>query len=223
MEQVARERFRKSGVYQEIQAFGALANQDPAAKASARQPIFRVILWYRHTSSTQPVEQTVIMNKTIKAIISWAIVLWICRVFLASLPYKFTRHPDTRHIFDTIGEWLGGVLGAPIGEWFAAWGAYAVGSFELLTSVVLLLPAACWALALVGVGSSAGVRARLHSIGGLMAAAVMSGAVFFHLFTPLGVEVLHQGKSDGGSLFYAAVSILVLGVVLFFLNAKRGR
>jgi len=38
----------------------------------------------------------------------------------------------------------------------------------------------------------------------------MSGAVFFHLATPLGIEVLHNGVSDGGSLFYAAVSILVL-------------
>ena len=46
-----------------------------------------------------------------------------------------------------------------------------------------------------------------------MAAVVMAGAVFFHLFTPLGIEVLHEGKSDGGSLFYAALSILVLGIV----------
>ena len=47
---------------------------------------------------------------------------------------------------------------------------------------------------------------------------VMAGAVFFHLFTPLGIEVLHQGESDGGSLFYAAVSILILGIVLFAIN-----
>jgi len=51
-----------------------------------------------------------------------------------------------------------------------------------------------------------------------MAAMVMTGAVFFHLFTPLGIEVLHEGKSDGGSLFYAAVSILVLGLVLAVMN-----
>ena len=54
--------------------------------------------------------------------------------------------------------------------------------------------------------------------GGLMASAVMAGAVFFHLVSPLGIEVLHNGESDGGSLFYAAVSILVLGFVLFFIN-----
>ena len=55
-------------------------------------------------------------------------------------------------------------------------------------------------------------------IGGLMASAVMAGAVFFHLFTPLGIEVQHQGESDGGSLFYAAVSILILGLILFAIN-----
>lgn len=46
----------------------------------------------------------------------------------------------------------------------------------------------------------------------------MAGTVFFHLFTPLGIEVLHEGKSDGGTLFYSAVSILILGAVLFFIN-----
>ena len=162
-----------------------------------------------------------IMNKTIKALISWAIVLWTCYVFLGSLPYKFTLHPDTRHIFDTIGGWMQGFLGARIGEGFANFGPFVVGAFELLTSLVLLLPAALWGVAKLSGRSADGVRARWHAIGGLMAAAVMSGAVFFHLFTPLGVEVLHQGKSDGGSLFYAALSILVLGVVLFAINARR--
>lgn len=51
-----------------------------------------------------------------------------------------------------------------------------------------------------------------------MASAIMSGAVFFHLFTPLGIQVLHEGKSDNGSLFYAAVSILLLGLCLFAVN-----
>ena len=51
-----------------------------------------------------------------------------------------------------------------------------------------------------------------------MASAVMAGAVFFHLVSPLGIEVLHDGQSDGGSLFYAALSILILGLVLFGIN-----
>jgi hypothetical protein len=153
-----------------------------------------------------------------RAIASWIIVLWMCYVFLSSLPYKFTNHPDTQHIFTTIGNWLGTFLGSGIGNLFSRLGAYVIGSFELLTSIVLLLPALLWVLSRLN-GSFFGVtRRRFHMVGGLMASAVMAGAVFFHLVSPLGVEVLHEGQSDGGSLFYAALSILVLGLVLFGIN-----
>ncbi len=64
-------------------------------------------------------------------------------------------------------------------------------------------------------------QAKLHAIGGLMASSVMAGAVFFHLFTPLGVEVIHEGQSDNGSLFYAAISILILGIVMFVVNSMK--
>ena len=148
------------------------------------------------------------------AIISWVIVLWVLYVFLGSLKYKFTLHPDTQHIFGTVGAWLGGFLGEGVGNAFASYGSYIVGSFELLTSLVLLVPAIVWVLRK---GINRG-RAFWHAIGGLMASSVMIGAVFFHLFTPLGIEVLHNGEGDNGSLFKAAVSILVLGIVLFVLN-----
>ena len=162
--------------------------------------------------------------QTVKALVSWAITLWIGKVFLTSLPYKFTNHPDTQHIFGTIGAWMTGILGQRIGAWFVDFGAYVVGSFELLTSIVLLLPALLWVFAKLGFGEQgAHTRAKFHAIGGLMAAAVMAGAAFFHWFTPLGVEVLHQGESDGGSLFYAAVSIFVLGIVLFVINQANAR
>ena len=154
----------------------------------------------------------------LRAIASWMIVFWMCYIFLSSLPYKFTKHPDTQHIFGTIGDWLGTFFGDGIGKLFTDFGGYVIGSFELLTSIVLLLPALLWVISRLN-GSFFGVtRRRFHMIGGLMASAVMAGAVFFHLVSPLGVEVLHEGQSDGGSLFYAAVSVLVLGLVLFAIN-----
>ena len=159
------------------------------------------------------------MKQKIIALASWAMALWACKVFLWSLPYKFSNHPDTQHIFGTIGQWMSDTFSQAIGGLFTKFGAYGVGFFELATSIVLLLPALVWLLARFGSATSEGARARFHRIGGAMAALVMAGAVFFHLFTPLGIEVLHQGKSDGGSLFYAAVSILVSGVILFFINA----
>ena len=154
----------------------------------------------------------------IRAIISWVIVGWICKVFLTSIPYKFSQHPDTQHIFGTIGEWLGGLITPALGDLFTNFGSYIVGSFEILTSLVLLIPAVIILIRKLKSQPWTNVRPRWHAIGGLMAAAVMAGAVFFHLFSPLGVEVLHNGVSDGGSLFYAAVSILVLGIVLAIIN-----
>ncbi|RBW46501.1 hypothetical protein DS885_07945 [Psychromonas sp. B3M02] len=154
-------------------------------------------------------------------IFSWAVVIWVAKVFLLSLPYKFTLHPDTQHIFGTIGVWMQGFLGNTIGSLFANYGSYAVGGVELITSLVLLSPALFWVLKKVGILSCAPSRALMHAIGGLMASAVMAGAAFFHLFTPLGIEVIHEGKSDGGSLFYTAVSILILGFILFVTNYRN--
>ena len=156
--------------------------------------------------------------KYLRALVSWVTVFWICFVFLVSLPYKFTLHPDTQHIFTTIGDWLGTFFGETFGSVFGNYGSYVIGGIELATCIVLLLPILLWIISKIS-GSFFGVtRRRFHMIGGLMASAVMSGAVFFHLVSPLGIEVLHQGQSDNGSLFYKAVSILGLGVVLFIIN-----
>ena len=162
-------------------------------------------------------------RERVVAAASWLIALWMCYVFLGSLPYKFTNHPDTQHIFSTIGGWLGGFLGTGIGGLFTAFGAYVVGAFELLTSLVLLSPAVLWLVNAArgeGAGRVGPSRATLHAAGGVLASLVMAGAVFFHLVSPLGVVVLHEGESDGGSLFYAALSILVLGVVMFLINRR---
>ncbi len=157
------------------------------------------------------------MRKVI-ALVSWVIVAWICFIFLGSLPYKFTLHPDTQHIFGTIGEWLGTFLGSGFGSLFSQFGSYVVGGFELLTSIILLAPVLLWIKSLITKQTFGNVRIRCHQVGGLLASMVMAGAVFFHLASPLGIEVLHEGESDGGSLFKAAVSILILGIVLFIIN-----
>jgi len=156
--------------------------------------------------------------KIIRPLLSWVIVAWMCFNFLISLPYKFTKHPDTQHIFGTIGDWIGSFVGDSIGTLFADFGGYVIGSFELVTSIVLLLPILLWIISKLS-GSFFGVtRRRFHMIGGLMASAVMAGAVFFHLFSPLGIEVLNNGVSDDGALFSVAASITILGIILFFLN-----
>jgi hypothetical protein len=158
------------------------------------------------------------MKKTITAVVSWAIALWASKIFLSSIPYKFSGHPDTQHIFGTIGEWLKGFIGDAAGGSFSEYGAVVIGSAELVTSVILLSPVVFWVLLKIKLIADRPYRVVAHALGGLMAAGIMAGAVFFHLVSPLGVEVFHQGKSDGGSLFYAALSILVLGLILFIIN-----
>ncbi|CAC9459539.1 FIG01200195: hypothetical protein [uncultured Gammaproteobacteria bacterium] len=152
------------------------------------------------------------MNNIIKITASWMIALWSSYVFLGSLPYKFNGAAEPLHIFGTLGAWMSGFLGGTVGELFTQYGAYIVGGFELLTSLVLLAPIVLWSK-----------RQKLHCIGGLMSAAVMSGAIFFHLFTPLGwvVKWSENGQihTDAG-LANAALSILVLGVVMVVLNKK---
>ncbi|WP_062261341.1 hypothetical protein [Endozoicomonas arenosclerae] len=158
------------------------------------------------------------MKKRIIQIFSWLTILWIAKVFLFSLPYKFTGHPDTQHIFGTIGQWMQGVIGVSIGEWFSSYGAIAVGMAELTVSLLLFFPIILFIKNKLGTGESKVSQSLIHTLGGLAASGIMVGAVFFHLATPLGIEVLHQGQSDGGSLFYAAASILVLGLMMAFAN-----
>ena len=158
------------------------------------------------------------MKNRIITIFSWVVVAWTARVFLSSLPYKFSGHPDTQHIFGTIGGWMQGVLGNAIGGWFANYGAIAVGVAELAVSLFLIVPLVMFIREKLTGNKPAIGREVFHTLGGLAAAGVMTGAVFFHLATPLGIVVLHEGKSDGGSLFFAAVSILVLGLIMAAAN-----
>ena len=151
------------------------------------------------------------MKSRIISIASWVIILWIAKVFLSSLPYKFTGHPDTQHIFSTIGGWMSNTISTGLGHWFTQYGAYAVGSAELIVSIILLSPAVFFLLKKLNLIRKTRSRDQVKSVRGVMASSVMLGAVFFHLATPLGIVVLHNGQSDNGSLFFAAVSILILG------------
>ena len=162
------------------------------------------------------------MNNTIKAVVSWLIALWASNVFISSLFYKFDETAlEPQHIFTTIGAWMSDTISTTLGELFAEYGAILIGIAELVTALVLLSPIILWRH-----------REKLHCIGGLMASAVMAGAVFFHIFTPLGWnptwhvanQAACQAKfiapdlcSDTG-LANAALSILILGIVMVVIN-----
>ena len=131
-------------------------------------------------------------------------VLFICFVFIQSLFFKFTRHPETINIFEAkLEPWAAG-LGFP--GLFVPGGifsAYVIGSAELVASALLLF------------GTFIAGRRLFQGLGALMSLGVISGAIFFHLFTPLGVEVINaDGSPDGGELFTMACLVWVSSVIV---------
>src|SRR5690349_21770740 len=126
-----------------------------------------------------------------------ALSAYIAFVFIQSLFFKFSDSPETQYIFGTLDAWGAG-LGFP--GLFAKTGPfsqYVVGSAELVASLLLLA------------GLATG-RVLLQGAGALVALGVISGALFFHLFTPLGVQVVNtDGSLDGGQLFALACGVWI--------------
>ena len=140
-----------------------------------------------------------------------ALTLYIAFVFLQSLFFKFTDSLETQYIFGTLDAW-GTSLGLP--GLFAPSGVfsqYVVGSAELVASALLLA------------GLALG-RPLLQASGALLALGVISGAIFFHLFTPLGVQVRNtDGSLDGGELFGLACGVWVAAAGLLVLRRDQIR
>lgn len=133
----------------------------------------------------------------ILTLLAWAAALFIAGVFLDSLRFKFTGHPTTRHIFETLREWSKIELFYPLGPWV-------IGLAELASAILLIvIPVA---LVIFAGGAYVG---HAQFVGALISIGVMSGAIGFHLFTPLGVETPAQWSGDvvvrsSPALFYAA-------------------
>jgi uncharacterized membrane protein YphA (DoxX/SURF4 family) len=136
----------------------------------------------------------------------WALTVFIAFVFIQSLFFKFTNSPETQYIFGTLNTW-GASLGFP--GLFAPNGIfsqYVVGTAELVASIMLLL-------------AMFSKKPLLHACGAVLSIAVISGAIFFHLFTPLGVQVLNtDGTLDGGELFALACGVWVSAAIILLVR-----
>ncbi|MDA9557344.1 hypothetical protein N9R79_07585 [Vibrio sp.] len=124
---------------------------------------------------------------------------FIAFVFVQSLAFKFTGSYETDHIFGTLGEWSGL-------HWFGDIGGYLIGFAELIAAILLFT--------------------RFHGLGAIMSVGIMTGAIFFHLFTPLGIvmpEFDSAGKivgDDGGLLFIMACIVWLSGAFLSIKDLK---
>jgi hypothetical protein len=119
-----------------------------------------------------------------------AISVFAAAVFLDSLRYKFTDHPKTQEIFGRLDGWAGTLSLPGLFGHTGLFSQYVIGTAELFASTLLLI------------GLMPHFR-RMNAIGALIGFAVMSGAVNFHLWTPLGIDP----NNDGGGLFKAAVIV----------------
>lgn len=143
------------------------------------------------------------MTRTVRSLIIIALTLFSAAIFVDSLRYKFTNHPNTQEIFGRLSEWITS-LGLP--DLFAQSGIfsqYVIGTAELIASLLLLV----------------GLLPRFvkfGALGNLIALGVMTGAVSFHLFTPLGIDP----NNDGGGLFAAAVAVWASQIIMLFLRRE---
>lgn len=125
-------------------------------------------------------------------------------VFLDSLRFKFTNAPETQTIFGKLNDWAASFGADGLFAQTGLFSQYVIGTAELFASALLLI------------GIHPAFR-RLQAVGALIAFAVMSGAVNFHLWTPLGIDP----NNDGGGLFFMAVVVWFTSLGLVFIRRKE--
>jgi putative oxidoreductase len=119
----------------------------------------------------------------VESIFYWAVRIIAAFIMAQTLYFKFTGAEESIYIFSTVG--------------MEPWGRIAVGLFELIASILILLNATAW----VGAGIALGL---------------MGGAIMMHL-TILGIEV----KDDGGRLFLYAVIVAICSIVILYFNKEK--
>ncbi|MEM7329949.1 MAG: hypothetical protein AAF437_14490 [Pseudomonadota bacterium] len=125
-------------------------------------------------------------------------------VFLDSLRFKFTNAPETQTIFGKLNEWAASFGADGLFAQTGLFSQYVIGTAELFAASLLLI------------GIHPALR-RLQAVGALIAFAVMSGAVNFHLWTPLGIDP----NNDGGGLFFMAVIVWLTSFALIIVRRRE--
>jgi len=124
-------------------------------------------------------------------VLAWPLAAFDAYIFIFYLQYKFTGHPGSVELFTTLTDWLG----------FAGHEKFmriGTGSMELIASILLFIPAT-------------------QVIGAALAFAIMCGAIFFHLVSPLGVDPY----GDGGVLFKEACAVWLSSLVIIAIRRRH--
>jgi len=138
----------------------------------------------------------------------WVLTLFVAFVFIQSLFFKFTGSPETVYIFEgKLDPWAASLGFSGVFAPGGIFSAKVVGAAELLASILVLAGAVMAGNRLVQVAGAA------------LGLGVISGAIFFHLFTPLGIAVINaDGSSDNGELFMLACGVWVSCALLLWIR-----
>jgi len=113
----------------------------------------------------------------IHRLLTWPAAIYIAGILLWYEQYKLTGNPGSVWLFTVLSDWLF------ISGYEKPFRLF-VASMEIIASVLVIIP-----------------YTRMR--GAALALGVMSGAIFFHLVSPLGIDPYH----DGGALFKEACTV----------------
>lgn len=116
------------------------------------------------------------MDRILK-LLCWPAAIFIAGILLWYEQYKLTGNPGSVWLFTVLSDWLG-IHG------YEKPFRLLVASAEITASVLVLIP-------------------PTRIVGAALALGIMSGAIFFHLVSPLGIDPY----KDGGTLFTEACEV----------------
>ena len=116
---------------------------------------------------------------------SWALRLIVAVILVQTLFFKFTAAKESVYIFSTLG--------------MEPWGRVGSGVFELVASILLLVPSTI-------------------TLGAAMAMAATGSAILFHLFR-LGIALTAVG--DHGELFALAIVVTLCSAGILLLHRQE--
>lgn len=114
---------------------------------------------------------------------SWILRIAAAVILLQTLYFKFSAHPESVAIFSKLGV--------------EPWGRIGTGVMELITGILLLIPATAF-------------------LGGLLGIGLMSGAIWAHVLV-IGIE----SAGDGGQLFAYAIIVFVCCFLVAIMHKRQ--
>jgi hypothetical protein len=129
----------------------------------------------------------------IHRLLTWPAAFYIAGILLWYEQYKLTGNPGSVWLFTVLSDWL------HISGYEKPFRLF-VASMEIAASVLVVIP---WT----------------RMWGAALALGVMSGAIFFHVVSPLGIDPYH----DGGALFKEACTVWLCAVFILLSYRTEAR